>query len=467
MPEPPLLSLCMIVRDDARGLERCIESARTLVDEVVVVDTGSVDDSVAVARRLGARVIETRWNDDFSEARNLGLEHARGRYILFLDADEVLQPPSPRWLRRVLREDAHLGFYFPLVSAEADGEESRVSILRLFRASPEVRFRYPIHEQVLPDLQQWARRTGARFGYLPEITIHHEGYRPEAVRQRGKEERNLRLFAKALLQYPDDLYLRYKHADYLRSCSVPRDQVEDAAAKAIELWTSLSPEQRALVPFAGELMALWTAGLFERGLVETAAEWIVQAPPLLYRSPYYDYVAAAVLYRMGHGAAALEALDRALQPVPPLSMSPIRRHLPELIHCLRARVHLQRSEGAEAEAAAREALRVQPASVAATRLLADALWLQERPAECLRVLSAALKELPQESALLLHLGVCLLRLQRTSTALECLRRAAPREDLARRLLESLEGDRPPAPGDLEQVLTSAARHPGTALLAGR
>ena len=84
------LSLCMIARDEASFLERCLASAAPHVDEIIVVDTGSTDGTVRVARAAGAEVSEFEWVDDFAEARNASLRAASGDWILLLDCDEVI-----------------------------------------------------------------------------------------------------------------------------------------------------------------------------------------------------------------------------------------------------------------------------------------------------------------------------------------------------------------------------------------
>src|SRR5262249_30962404 len=86
----PRVSLCMIVRDEEANLPRCLRSAADLVDEMVVVDTGSADGTREFARRLGARVVDFAWVDSFAAARNASLDHATGEWIFWLDADEYL-----------------------------------------------------------------------------------------------------------------------------------------------------------------------------------------------------------------------------------------------------------------------------------------------------------------------------------------------------------------------------------------
>lgn len=90
----PLISLCMIVKNEADNLARCLTSVRGAADELIIVDTGSTDDTIAIARSFGAAVISFPWTGDFAAARNAGLEKARGTWILVLDADEELDAES-------------------------------------------------------------------------------------------------------------------------------------------------------------------------------------------------------------------------------------------------------------------------------------------------------------------------------------------------------------------------------------
>ena len=86
------LSLCMIVRDEESRLGRCLESVRDTVDEIVILDTGSADGTKAIARRYTDRVYDYAWKDDFADARNTSFSYASKPFILWLDADDVLDP---------------------------------------------------------------------------------------------------------------------------------------------------------------------------------------------------------------------------------------------------------------------------------------------------------------------------------------------------------------------------------------
>ncbi len=100
------LSLCMIVKDEAEMLPECLASVQGVVDEIVIVDTGSTDDTVAIAHAAGAKVVHEPWQNDFARARNAALAHATGDYVLQLDADERLAMLSKPMVRAVVEKAA-------------------------------------------------------------------------------------------------------------------------------------------------------------------------------------------------------------------------------------------------------------------------------------------------------------------------------------------------------------------------
>jgi hypothetical protein len=208
MPRVPDLSLCLIVRDEAARLPACLASVRPLRAEIVVVDTGSADDTPDIARAAGARVAELPWPGDFAAARNASLALATGRWVLVLDADETLPAASVEAVRKIVAGPAdHACSLVQRSSLAAGAGHVVVRIVRLFPRHPGVRFERPVHEQVNTSLE----RSGIRI-VDTEVVLDHSGYADARVMP-GKLARNRALIEAALAREPDgDPNLRFFHA---------------------------------------------------------------------------------------------------------------------------------------------------------------------------------------------------------------------------------------------------------------
>ncbi|NJD02845.1 MAG: glycosyltransferase, partial [Ruminiclostridium sp.] len=90
MPEKKRLSLCMVVKNDEKYLSGCLQDLKEVADEIVIADIGSADQTVKIAEQAGARVYRLEWKDNYSEAKNLCMEHAEGKWVLFLRANETI-----------------------------------------------------------------------------------------------------------------------------------------------------------------------------------------------------------------------------------------------------------------------------------------------------------------------------------------------------------------------------------------
>ena len=109
MPNPPTISLCMIVKNEEKDLARCLDSVCGLVDEIIIVDTGSTDGTVEIAQRYQVQLEKIEWPGNFAIARNMSLKKAVSDWILVLDADEYLDPASSEILKAVLAETKAMG----------------------------------------------------------------------------------------------------------------------------------------------------------------------------------------------------------------------------------------------------------------------------------------------------------------------------------------------------------------------
>jgi tetratricopeptide (TPR) repeat protein len=203
-----MISLCMIVRDEARDLPRCLASVAHVVDEMVVFDTGSSDATVCIAAAHGARVVHGAWNHDFAVARNSAMAHAMGDWVLILDADEELDGADGHRLRAVVEGARWDAGRLRVRNLQPPGALCRfydARITRLFQKRPEYRYQGAIHEQVTPAVL----RAGGTVADV-DLTIIHHGYVGRNA-QGGVERatRNLALLEQMLAAGSDDPYVYY------------------------------------------------------------------------------------------------------------------------------------------------------------------------------------------------------------------------------------------------------------------
>ena len=216
-----LLSAALIVRDEAEHLGGCLDSLDGLVDEIVVVDTGSTDGSPGIAASAGAQVTHLPWRGDFSAARNAAIDRCRGRWILYIDADERVRPGAATATRAVLETSDALGLLVEFTPATGF---TRYRECRLFRNDPAIRFERPIHERVVPAIERLGRARaaggatgpgsvpgtgltgGAVWGRAP-LHLDHLGYDHDRP---SRHRRDLPLLEGELARRPGDVSTWYR-----------------------------------------------------------------------------------------------------------------------------------------------------------------------------------------------------------------------------------------------------------------
>lgn len=203
----PRLSLCMIVQNEAAFLPDCLASVAGLVDEIVVADTGSTDNTVEIATQAGAKVISVPWQEDFAAARNQALAVVTGDWVLVLDADEMLNDRIIPTLKTAIANERAL--VINLMRHEIGSRQSPYSLVsRLFRRHPQLTFSRSYHESIDDSvLDLLANEPDWQVLNLAGIAILHKGYTPELLKQRQKSQRAKALLEKALQQTPNDPYL--------------------------------------------------------------------------------------------------------------------------------------------------------------------------------------------------------------------------------------------------------------------
>jgi glycosyltransferase involved in cell wall biosynthesis len=177
-----------------------------MFDEIVVVDTGSKDRTKEIASQFGARLIDLAWTDDFAAARNISLANARGDYVFWLDADDILDSPERKKLESLLKNlllDTKCAYVMRCASdREGDGNNAQLAVdhIRLFPLRDDVRWVYPVHEQILPALLKANIPT-----CWTDITVRHTGY-ATANQKVQKRQRDWDILVKEVAKFPNDAF---------------------------------------------------------------------------------------------------------------------------------------------------------------------------------------------------------------------------------------------------------------------
>jgi glycosyltransferase involved in cell wall biosynthesis len=357
----PLISAALIVRDEEAMLGDCLASLQGFVDEIVVVDTGSVDGTEAIARRHGARVFHRVWTDDFSAARNASLDEVTGEWVLYIDADERLVVADRDAAEHLLRTAPEVAFridFRPHQSMTAYVE------YRLWRNDPRIRFEGSLHERIVPAIHHVADTEGRPVSDCHLLRLEHVGYEGD---QTAKHLRNLPLLEKFVKEEPGHVFARHHLAVVLDELG-RHDEAEARLWEALEcirgdpedpvgdtIYVSLVTRlqesdrdhrallQEGLTHYPENCWLLWLNGrdLMADGQLEEAVarfEGIlaIAAEPPRYEKPAYElslvgedtYSALATcLFRLGRYAEAAEAYGRAAQCAPDNETYAWRRQL--------------------------------------------------------------------------------------------------------------------------------------------
>lgn len=208
-----LVSLCMIVKNEENMLSGCLDSVKDFVDEIIIVDTGSEDNTVEIANKYNAKVHHFQWINDFAAVRNEAISHAKGKWILYLDADERIKYPDFQHLRNMLINiGAEVGgLICNIVSVHknltGDSETHKGGYPRLFRnlGFPKIKFTGRVHEQITPSL----RDNGLELAFT-DIEIEHLGYNVSVEVMEAKVKRNYTLLLEHVKDAPLDGYAWYQ-----------------------------------------------------------------------------------------------------------------------------------------------------------------------------------------------------------------------------------------------------------------
>lgn len=205
-----------MVRDESVRLKRCLESAGSAFDEIVVLDTGSKDDTVSVAKSLGARVSEMEWPGSFGVAFNTLLDEVRTDWTFRLDSDEWFGIDAKGALQEAMADESKYGYKLLMRDILPTGGHREFALFRMWRNHPLMRYQGAVHENIPNEAIQTAF-PGMTVGELP-LWVWHDGYASGS----SKTKRNLELVEKELERNPDQPYYQAMRALMYRDSSHPR-----------------------------------------------------------------------------------------------------------------------------------------------------------------------------------------------------------------------------------------------------
>ena len=361
----PRLSAVLIARDEEATLGRCLASLRGVVDEVVVLDTGSSDHTVALAWRCAASVYRGEWTDSFAEARNAALACARGEWILWIDADEELVCPPEKV--RALLDAGHAAYDVEienLVDERTGGDRFTHSTLRLFRRGEGTRWEGRVHEQVVGLSGPRVRIEGP--------FLRHYGYRPGIMAAKDKSGRTIRLLERSLEECPEEPFASFN----LANAMLVAGRQEDAYPYAV-CATEGMPKEAEYGALAWHVrLQCAPEPLADADLAERAG----------WGGLFVEFERAQAFLRQGEPERALAAAERALGLRWPEGSAGDRGIAGHKSRLLRAQALLDLGRDAEALAEADLALVADPGYGPTRRVRAEARRRAGLPhAEDLRV----------------------------------------------------------------------------------
>lgn len=199
------VSLCMIVKNEEEHLPRCLENIRNVVDEIIIVDTGSTDRTVEIAKSYGAKVYYFKWNNNFSEARNESLKYATKDWILILDADDELQGEYKENFKLLLdmQLDENAIYFFETLSYYGDRIDNNFIIInlnpRMFKNNCKIHYEGEIHNQLIYSPNKYD-------AICNSIKIYHYGYLNKSISSKNKRSRNITILTELIKKEPSNKF---------------------------------------------------------------------------------------------------------------------------------------------------------------------------------------------------------------------------------------------------------------------
>ena len=198
------LSLCMIVKNEEKYIAKSIDSVKNIVNEIVIVDTGSTDSTLEILKNYNVKLYNYKWENDFASARNFAINKVKSDWILFLDADEILDEASKDNLINYINRTNLDGCHFIVYNYRSENQNDFTIhyAFRLFRNNRGYYYKGKIHEQIYNEKY---KNITSKFSN-EDIILHHYGYSVEVLEKKDKRSRNIPILLDALKENPEDSF---------------------------------------------------------------------------------------------------------------------------------------------------------------------------------------------------------------------------------------------------------------------
>lgn len=415
----PSISLCMIVKNEEHFLGQCLESVREFVDEMIIVDTGSTDKTVEIAKQFGAKVHFHQWQNSFSEARNFSLQFVNGDWVLQLDADEKLERKDIPLLKKVISDPHTNAVFMPILNDLPGGGISKHYFPRLYRHG-SAHYEGIVHNQL--------EFTGK--SVTAEIRIYHYGYNLMPEQMAKKNERSARLLEKQLEENPDFLFAWHNLIRIHRN-----EKKYDLVMQEADAVLNRIPYEQDIAAY---VMIAYDAAssAYQKGLYQRAEKYCLNA---IEKMPdYLDifYVLGCVRMGMKRHKAAIVEFKKALAILENLRQKPALTQLKldvfnseHLIHKHIAICYFSLGNKKEAQNSLEQAIQKKP-EYSEGHYLLGALFLEENRSEsAAREFARVLETDPEHIGALVNMAVVAVRQDRFYAAKQYLVKIADRDDI--------------------------------------
>lgn len=297
------ISLCMIVRNEEENVGKCLESIKDIVDEIIIVDTGSTDKTMEICKTYEAKIYEYKWKENFSDARNFSLKQASSSWILYLDADEALDIHRKHELQTYIQKNQGYFYTFPIINyvGNSKTEESyTLNQIRLIKNGCNIKFEGAIHENL--NIKNIIEKEG--MVHIP-CPIYHYGYLQTIVKNKEKQKRNMGILRKEYSSNPSDPWILY----HLANEYYQQQQFETSIEYITQASLQFILQQRIPPSLLYKLKydILWLTGQFEK-LIEDISFAILLYPDYV---DLYFYRGMA-LYKQERYIEALQFFEKCL-----------------------------------------------------------------------------------------------------------------------------------------------------------